>query len=99
MKGPLFCLSTDNPNKLIEFPIIYFIPPNQEPRFIGDGSACSYVKLQQDQGNASFDRFQVTKAFDLNLDGMVDLLEINGSFTCWINSAGDPIVVHYGSGC
>ncbi len=89
----------DNPNAPIEFPVIYFVPQSQVPRFIGDGSACSYVKLQQDQGNASFDRFRVTKAFDLNLDGAADLLEINGSFTYWITTTGDPLVIHYGSGC
>ncbi len=54
--------------------------------------------LNSDKGN-SFDRFNVTNAFDLNADGIIDVLEINDRFAYSLDSMGNPTVINYGQGC
>lgn len=84
----------------MEFPIIYFQHAGQDKLdFIGDGSSCSYVKVTETPRGKSFDRFRITHASDLNHDGEVDVLEVNGAFTYEIRAKQAPLVIHYGEGC
>lgn len=92
----------ENPAATLEFPVIYFShPKNPKPEFVGDGADCSYAKLEDSgiQGRKSFDRFRATRAFDLDLDGIVDILEINERFAYEIAPGKNPLVINYGQGC
>jgi hypothetical protein len=88
-----------------DFPVLYFKHPSRSnPMFIGDGSMCSYdqyEKYPEPQAGAegSFDRFRITRAFDFDLDGTVDVLEVNDRFAYWLDASGVPEVIHYGLGC
>jgi hypothetical protein len=88
-----------------DFPVLYFKHPSRrDPMFIGDGSLCSYVQYQrypepQAGAEGSFDRFRITRAFDFDLDGTADLIEVNDRFAYWLDASGVPEVIHYGLGC
>jgi hypothetical protein len=84
----------------LDYPVIYFVPPrSREPIFIGDGSACSTTRLSDSENGAAFDRFSVSKAFDFDADGVVDVLEINKTFAYRLLRDRAPQVIHYGQGC
>jgi hypothetical protein len=92
------------PSGVADFPVIYFRNEGKDPKFVGDGSLCSYVNYKkypspQSGSEGSFDRFSITRAFDLDHDDRVDLLEVNEQFTYRIRADGALEVVNLGMGC
>ena len=88
-----------------DFPVIYYKPAGHtEPLFIGDGSTCSYVRFEKypapvQGAEGAFDRFVPSKAFDMDHDGALDILEINKRFAYRFKRDGKPEVISFGSGC
>jgi hypothetical protein len=94
----------DIPSGKADFPVIYFRSAGKDPKFVGDGSLCSYVNYKkypapQSGSEGSFDRFSITRAFDLDHDEGIDLLEVNEQVTYRIRDGGALEVVNVGMGC
>jgi hypothetical protein len=98
-EGPATSPLSADSKKLVTYPVLYFAPPKaKEPTYIGDGSYCSSnIGIKGDAHDQG--KFAVTNAFDFDLDGNPDLLEVNDRFTYWIDDKGEPLVINYGQGC
>jgi hypothetical protein len=90
----------------IEYPVIFFRPPNAELRFVGDGSSCAVYPVASAASLpnppiqlGAIERFRLTGAFDTNSDGAPDLIEVNDRFTYLLEPDGTMLVVKVGLGC
>ena len=83
--------ANQNGRRALDYPILYFFSGKSGLRWVGDGSQCS-IQIPYDTEVAKTKKsfgallgygqpFSATHAFDMNDDGLPDVLEINGLST------------------
>lgn len=78
----------------VDFPVIYFThPAHRTTYFVGDGSHCSSANFKRYEDASvgavgELNRFEISRALDLDGDGIVDVLHINESFAFSIDRKG-----------
>jgi hypothetical protein len=89
-----------------DFPVIYFQRGNTTPYYVGDARdyycgeyrlARNFVKSKKNIG--AIQKFKVTGAFDINDDGILDIIEINRGITYYITPSGELFVMQTPEGC
>ena len=88
---------------VVGFPVVFLQRGEAAPVFIGDGSWCAlavgYPVPRPGADIPEVERFTLTKAFDLDGDGLPEVFELNSAFAYHLAEDGKLWVFHYGEGC
>ncbi len=90
--------------RMAMFPVIIFKRGNEKPYYFGDGSWCAayrlWSKVEKNLENLGpVERFKVTGAWDLDHDGIADIIEINDELAYYLSRNGRWLVVRDSPGC
>ena len=89
-----------------DFSLVYFQKANEPVFYVGDGrdEKCASSRLDMKANGKASDlgsiyKFDVTGAFDVTSDGVVDIIEINKGITYYLEPSGDLLVIQAPTGC
>ena len=88
--------------RLADFPVLFLSQSGGPSRYIGDGSACAGLRLHLPSADAflgALDRFVISGAWDLDVNGTPDLIQVNDRVLYWIQPDGPLLVLDYRQGC